>query len=297
MNTTFAPGLGVRLEKIVDVDAHEGPVYAADEHALYFTSLPRDLRVDVKRLDLVTRTVSTLRSDANMANGMTLAPDGRLLVCEQGSQTRRARISALDRETGRAETVVDEWRGLPLNSPNDVVVADDGAIWFTDPSYGFLQGFRPASRSGDYVYRHDAASGRTDVVADAFDKPNGLAFSPDGTILYVGDSGANHEPGSYDPARPHHTIAFDVVGGRLGNERLFSVTTPGFPDGLKVDSAGRVYSSAASGVQVFAPESGELLGEIPLRGAVNFCFGSTEDVLYVTADSAVWAVHFDSKGL
>jgi gluconolactonase len=296
MTTAFAQRLDVRLEKLADVDAHEGPVYAADEDALYFTSLPRDGRVDVKRLDLVERTVSTLLADANLANGMTLGLDGRLLVCEQGSMTRPARIAALDRATGGTETVVDAWRGLPLNSPNDVVVAADGAIWFTDPSYGFLQGFRPAPQSGDYVYRHDPATGRTEVAADSFDKPNGLAFSPDGSILYVGDSGANHEPGSYDPARPHHTIAFDVAGTRLENQRLFSVTSPGFPDGLKVDSEGRVYSSASSGVQVFAPEDGDLIAEIGVPGAVNFCFGPTEGVLLVTDDSSIWAVHLDWKG-
>jgi gluconolactonase len=299
MEAMFAQRLRVQLEKLVDVDAHEGPVYVADEHALYFTSLPRDLRVDVKRLDLVTRTVSTIRIDANMANGMTLGADGRLLVCEQGSLKRRARIAALDRETGETETVVDEWRGVPLNSPNDVVAAEDGSIWFTDPSYGHLQGFRPRPEAGDYVYRHDPATGTTDVVDDSFDKPNGLAFSLDGSILYVGDSGANHEPGSYEPSRPHHVLAFDVVAGgtRLAGRRLFSVTTPGFPDGLKVDSGGLVYASAFSGVQVFAPETGELVGEVPLPGAVNFAFGETEDVLYVTTDTAIWAATFEAKGL
>src|SRR4051794_11013600 len=174
------------LELIAATDAHEGPVYVAAEHALYFTSLPRDLRVDVKRLDLTSGAVNTVRERANMANGMTLASDGRLLVCEQGGLTASAQIAALDTATGASETLVDGWRGVPLNSPNDVVVAGDGAIWFTDPSYGFLQAFRPLPQSGDYVYRHDPLSGETTVVADSFDKPNGLAFSPDGSVLYVG---------------------------------------------------------------------------------------------------------------
>jgi gluconolactonase len=279
----------VILEKVVDVDAHEGPVYVADEHALYFTSLPHERRVDVKRLDLVSREVRTVLRDANGANGMTLGRDGRLLVCEQGSLERPARISALDPATGATETVVDNWCGLPLNSPNDIVVARDGAIWFTDPSYGFLQDFRPEPQAGDHVYRHDPATGETAMVDDSFDKPNGLAFSPDGSILYVGDSGANHEPGTYDPARPHHVIAFDVVEDRrLDNPRLFCVTTRGFPDGLKVDARGFVYTSAFDGVHVYAPD-GTLVRELPLPGAVNFDFDAGHETLFVTTDTAVWA--------
>jgi gluconolactonase len=281
------------LEKLVPVDAHEGPVYVEAEHALYFTTLPTPgPRVSIKRLDLATREVSVVREDANGANGMTLAPDGRLAVCEQGTPETRARISAVDPQTGAAETIVDELAGLPLNSPNDIVVAGDGSIWFTDPSYGYLQGFKPEPAHGDHVYRFDGH--RLIVVEDSFDKPNGLAFSPDGSILYVGDSGANHEPGSFDPRRPHHIRAFDVVDGkRLANGRLFATITPGFPDGIKVDAEGRVYSSCFSGVQIFSPD-GELADEIPLPGAVNFVFsGST---LYVTADTVIWAAELSAKG-
>ena len=104
--------------------------------------------------------VSVLRVDANAANGMALHPDGRLLVCEQGTRSSPARISLVDRATGEAETVVDGWGGLLLNSPNDVVVKRDGTVWFTDPAYGFLQGFRPAPALGDFVYRHGPPHGR-----------------------------------------------------------------------------------------------------------------------------------------
>src|SRR5262249_52496259 len=154
-----------------------------------------------------------------------------------------------------------------------IVVAGDGAVWFTDPSYGYLQGFRPKPAHADTVYRFDGD--RLTTVGDSFDKPNGLAFSPDQTILYVGDSGANHEIGSFDPGRPHHIRAFDVVdGGRLERGRLFATIVPGFPDGIKVDRDGRVYSSCFSGVQVFSPD-GALLEEIALPGAVNFAFGGS----------------------
>jgi gluconolactonase len=282
--------------RVAATNAHEGPVYVPAEDALYFTTLPEPgerPRVDIKRLALDTREISVVRADANVANGMALASDGRLVVCEQDP----AAVALVDPATGESETLVDSWGGLRLNSPNDVVVKGDGSVWFTDPSYGYLQGFRPAPEVGDYVYRYDPHGDRLTVVADSFDKPNGLAFSQDESILYVTDSGANQEPGSYYVDRPHHIIAFDVLDGRhLGPRRLFAVTTPGFPDGLKVDAAGRVYASAFSGVQIFSP-AGDPIGEIELPGAVNFTFGGPDrDVLYVTSDDAVWAVQLDARG-
>ena len=291
------------LRPLAEVDAHEGPVYFADENALYFTTLPRpgadrSPSVQIKRLPLDDpEDISLVVAQASGANGMASDRDGRLIVCEQGSRWEPARISRLERTSGERERVVEDWRGLQFNSPNDVVVASDGAIWFTDPSYGHLQGFRPPPVVGDFVYRHDPATGQTVVVADGFDKPNGIAFSPDERVLYVTDSGANQEPGSYYVTRPHHIKAFDVTGGtRLSGERLFAVVTPGFPDGLKVDRDGRVYASSFSGVQVFHPD-GQLLGEIHLPGAVNFCFGGAErDLLLITTDSAVWAAALAAKG-
>jgi len=284
------------LTKLAEVDAHEGPVYVADEDALYFTTLPRDLHVAIKRLSHATGAVDTVVADANMANGMTLAPDGRLLVCEQGTQVTRAQIAAVDRSTGQAETLLDVPLGLPLNSPNDIVVKSDGTIWFTDPAYGFLQGFRPPPSHGDFVWRFDPSTGRAAVVASDFDKPNGLAFSPDESVLYIGDSGANQEVGSFDPQRPHHIRAFDVAGSRLVNDRLFAVTTPGFPDGIKVDANGRVYASSFAGAQIF-DEGGELLDQIDLPGAVNFTFGGPDrNTLFITTDTAVWAALLNTKG-
>jgi gluconolactonase len=155
-----------RLERVIVTDAHEGPVYVAGEDALYFTTVPRPSpagpRVDIRRLaldgerfPLAPSRLTTVRADANAANGMTLGPDGRLVVCEQGSRTTPAAITLVDPATGHAETLVDECDGAPLNSPNDVVVTRDGAVWFTDPSYGHLQGFRPPPVLGDRVYRHD----------------------------------------------------------------------------------------------------------------------------------------------
>jgi gluconolactonase len=301
-------GHAPRLTVAVETDAHEGPVYVVEEDALYFTTVPRTHeggpRVSVKRValdgdmfPLERDHVTVVREETNAANGMTLRHDGTLVVCEQGTRASAARIAALDPRTGETATIVDAWRGVPFNSPNDVVVKSDGTIWFTDPSYGFLQGFRDEPRAGDYVYRYDPRAATIDVVADSFDKPNGLAFSPDETVLYVGDSGANHEPGTYDPRRAHRIVAFDVRDGRrLERDRLFAVTAPGFPDGLKVDDEGRVYASSFDGVLVFAP-TGELLGEIAIPGAVNFAFaGSERNVLLVTTDDAVWAAALAATG-
>jgi gluconolactonase len=307
----FAAVLGSspRLVCLAETDAHEGPVYVADENALYFTTVPRfekgEPQVAIKRLALDDdcrppsgEREAVITESANAANGMTLGSRGELLVCEQGTKSTPARISRVDRVTGEPSCVVDSCNGLPFNSPNDVVVRRDGTVWFTDPSYGHLQGFRPPPVVGDHVYRHDPRTHTTTVVANDFDKPNGLAFSPDESTLYVGDSGANQAPGTYDAARPHHVRAFDVTDeGRLDNSRVLVVTFPGFPDGIKLDRDGRIYASSFSGVQVF-DAGGELIGEIGVTGAVNFTFGGPgHNVLFITNDTAVWAAVLDAKGV
>ena len=286
-----APVRVQELSRVVQTDAHEGPVYVPGEDALYFTTQRPDvaikrLALDGSRFPLEPGRITTVRAAANVANGMALDAEGRLVVCEQGTLWRSAAITRVDRVTGGVETVVDEWLGLRLNSPNDVVVKRDGTIWFTDPSYGYLQGFRPAPQVGDQVYRYDPRSGALSVVADGFDKPNGLAFSPREDVLYVGDNGD-----------PHQIVAFDVLDGRrLTRGRVLAGSTPEHPDGLKVDAGGRVYASAAEGVRIF-DASGDQLGTIALPGAVNFTFGGPErNVLFITADDAIWAAVLDTAG-
>jgi gluconolactonase len=260
------------ITRLVETDAHEGPVYVGE--ALYFTTKRPD--VAIKRLALDTREVTTVRAGANVANGMALDGDGQLIVCEQ----RPAAITRLDPASGRVETLVDSCDGKPLNSPNDVVVRRDGSIWFTDPSYGHLQGFRPPPELPDAVYRY--CDGELTMVADSFDKPNGLAFSPDEDVLYVGDNGA-----------PRRILAFDVLDDRrLGNGRVFAHSTPDHPDGLEVDAAGRIYASAADGIRVYEP-TGEQVAEIPMPGAVNFAFG--DEALFITADDAIWVAALDTR--
>ena len=298
------------LQRVIETDAHEGPVYVAGEDALYFTTVPRPgpdgPRVDIRRLTLdgerfplEEHRLTTVRADAHAANGMALAHDGRLVVCEQGGRDAPAAITLVDRRTGRTETLVDGWRGRPLNSPNDVVMTRDGAVWFTDPSYGHLQGFRPAPVLADGVYRYDPGDGDLALVADGFDKPNGLAFSPDERTLYVGDSGAIHAPGDYDADRPRGLTAFDVVDGfRLERRRPVGSPVPGFPDGLEVDTAGRIFVACEIGVRVLDP-AGALIGEIVVPGgAVNLTLGGRDrSVLLITADDAIWAASLDTTEL
>jgi gluconolactonase len=296
----------IRLERVADVDAHEGPVYLDTEDTLYVTCVPRGQgagrSVAIKRLDvglaspaprfpLRADRITEVAVDTVVANGMTADADGRLVICEQGSLNRPAAISRFDPTTGRREVLVDAVEGLPLNSPNDVVVAPDGAIWFTDPSYGYLQGFRPPPRLPDRVYRYEPATGVAIPAADGLDKPNGIALSPDASILYVTDSGAIQAPGDYDPDRPCDVLACAVLdgGARLGPPRLFATVPSGFPDGILTDTRGRVYVSYDRGVLVFGAD-GDPLGRIDLPGAVNFTLGGPRrDVLLITADDAVWA--------
>ena len=291
-------GGDARLVRVVDVNAHEGPVYSPGEDALYFTTVPkRDgrgiprvaierVQLDGLRFPLETSWITTVRAEANVANGMFGDRDGSLVVCEQGTMARPARIARVERATGVATTLVDALGGFRLNSPNDVVVRSDGTIWFTDPSYGFLQGFRPKPQLCDLVYRYHPREGSLTIAADSFDKPNGLAFSPDESVLYVADNGG-----------PHHLLAFDVrPDGSLTGRRVVAVGTPEHPDGVKVDADGRIYVSSLSGIQVFEPE-GRLIGEISLPGAVNFTFGGHDrNVLFITADTAIWAAALNVKG-
>jgi gluconolactonase len=304
----FRAVLGTRFQRsmLIETNAHEGPVYVATEHALYFTTAPEPgpKNIAIRRLQLAgdefpftAQALDTVRFPSNMANGMTLDRDGQLVICEQGFKETPARISRMDLKTRTVEPVVDQWRGLHFNSPNDVVVKSDRTVWFTDPNYGEIQGFKGAPEVGAYVYRHDPATGETAVVADSFNKPNGLAFSPDESVLYITDTGANQAPGTYFVGLPHHVRAFDVHDGRrLRNERLFAVVSPGVPDGIKLDVQGRVYTSSGTGVQVFTPE-GDLIGEIMAPGVANFAFGGpNNDILFILCDRVIWQAKLQARG-
>lgn len=266
----------------------EGPVWFADLNCLLFSDIPnqRMLRCSPGG------EVSVFREPSNFTNGNTRDRQGRLISCEHG--TRRVTRTEVD---GSITVLAENYQDRRLNSPNDVVVRSDGSVWFTDPTYGILsdyEGYRAEPEQPTRnVYRIDPASGALSVVADDFRQPNGLAFSPDETMLYVADSARSH-----DETAPSHIRVFDVEdGSRLVNGRVFCNLDNGIPDGLRTDTAGNVWTSAGDGVHCFAPD-GILLGKILVPQTVaNLTFGGPRrNRLFITATRSLYAVYTTATG-
>jgi gluconolactonase len=265
----------------------EGPVFFRDGDFLLFSDIPnnRILRF-VPDLSGLGGSVSVYRQPSNNTNGHTRDLEGRLVSCEHGG--RRVSRTELD---GRITVLADRWNGKRLNSPNDVVVRSDGTIWFTDPPYGILtdlEGFQgELEYGGCHVFRLDPKSGELAVACDDFVKPNGIAFSPDEKVLYVADTGASH-----DPDGPRHIRAFDVAeDGRLSRSRMFATCDAGLFDGFRLDTAGRVWTSAGDGVHCY-DAGGTLLGKIKVPEVVsNVCFGGLKkNRLYICGTTSLYAV-------
>ncbi|OHV79598.1 SMP-30/gluconolactonase/LRE family protein [Ensifer sp. LCM 4579] len=265
----------------------EGPVWFSDANQLVWSDIPnqRMLRWTPEG------GVSVFRQPSSFANGHTRDRQGRLISCEHG--TRRVTRTEID---GSIRTLAESFDGRRLNSPNDVVVRSDGTIWFTDPTYGILsdyEGYRAEpEQEGRNVYRLDPETGELAAVATDFNQPNGLAFSPDETILYVADSGASH-----DDALPRHIRAFDVVDGRLANGRVFATIDKGIPDGIRTDTAGNLWSSAGDGVHCFAPD-GVRIGKIFVPQTVaNLTFGGPRrNRLFIAATTSLYAIYVTATG-
>ena len=272
----------------------EGPAWFAAHRTLVWSDIPNNRML---RYDEINGTVGVFRQPANNANGNTVDRQGRLITCEH--LTRRVVRAEHD---GSQTVLADRWQGRRLNSPNDVVERSDGSIWFTDPSYGILsdyEGMRADSEIGACnVYRIDPSSGSVDLVADDFVKPNGLAFSPDESILYVADTGASHAP---DGPRYIRAMRVSDDGQRLsvagGTSGVFAQCTNGLFDGFRVDQAGRVWASAADGVHAYASD-GTLLGKILIPEVVaNVCFGGERhNRLFICGTSSLYAVYLNSSG-
>ena len=288
-----------RFERFVTADAEitkladgaiwaEGPVYLPDEDAVVWSDVRRNL---VRRWSAADGARDLYRP-SDFSNGHTLDHDGRVLACEHGLR----RVSRYERDGSRT-TVVDRYQGKRLNSPNDLVVASDGAIWFTDPPYGILddsEGYKADSELGGcFVFRLDRATGELTIATDTLVHPNGLAFSPDETTLYVSDTSiARIADGN------HHIVAFDVIDGRrLGSSRVFAVMEPGVSDGMRVDVEGNVWTSAGDGIHVLDP-AGIELGRILLPEAASNCtFGGADGRrLFITATSTLWAIDVGIRG-
>lgn len=266
----------------------EGPVYFPLGDYVLWSDIPND-RI-MQWVEGVGPRV--YRQGSNNSNGNTRDNEGRLVTCEH--LTRRVTRTEHD---GSITVIADSYRGKPLNSPNDVVVKSDGSIWFTDPPYGILCGFegRPAEQEQPacHVFRWDPATGALGVVADDFVKPNGLAFSPDETVLYVSDTGVSH-----DANGPHHIRAFDVVDGRkLARGRVLKVIDGGVSDGFRVDREGNIWTGGGDCVLCLSPQ-GEPLGEIEVGEMVaNLTFGGPKNNrLFITASSSLYSLYVATSG-
>lgn len=263
----------------------EGPIWHPREQCLYFSDIPADTRRRWSAAD----GASEVRHPNNKGNGMTFDRALNLYVCEHVT-------SALVRETpaGERQVLASHWRGKELNSPNDVVVKSDGAVYFSDPTYGRMPVFgleREQALDFQAVYRI-AANGELHCEADDFDQPNGLCFSPDESLLYVNDT-----------TRAHIRV-FDVrADGGLTNGRIFAesigtgVLEEGVVDGMKCDERGNVYVTGPGGFWVFATD-GEHLGVLGMaENAANLNWGGPGwSDLYCTCSTSVYRIELKVAG-
>jgi gluconolactonase len=259
--TTVADGLGFT----------EGPVWL-DDGSLLFSDIPNSR---IHRIAGEERSV--YREPSGQSNGLTFDRQGRLLACEH--ENRRVSIEL----EGVAQTLVDSFEGKRLNSPNDIVVRSDGRIFFTDPPYGIREEQRELPFNGVYSVAPDGA---LKLLIDDFDRPNGLALSPDERTLYIADTNGRH------------VRAFDVANdGALSAGRVFAeMRDGGRPDGMKVDRDGRLYVSAGT-VQVFAAD-GETLGAIECpQEPANCGWGEDGSAFYITARTAVYRTTLQTTGI
>ena len=267
----------------------EGPVYFHEDDSVIWSDIPNNRLLRWSAQDGMT----VWRQPSNFENGHYRDFEGRLLSCEHGGRC----ISRTEAD-GRKVILVDRYQGKRLNSPNDLVVKSDGTIWFTDPPYGILsdyEGYKAESELGGcYVFRFDPGTGDLTIVTDEMVEPNGLAFSPEETLLYVADTSS-----ALDPKDSRHFMAFDVVDGRrLRNGRGFAVIEPGLADGFRVDVHGNIFTSSADSVQVYASD-GTRLGKILVPEKVgNLTFGGPHrDRLYIAASASLYALDLNTQGV
>ncbi len=270
----------------------EGPVWFRDGGYLIFSDIPNNRMMRWLEED---GHLSTFRAPANYTNGNTRDREGRMICCEHDA--RRVTRTELN---GTITTLIDRFAGKPLNAPNDVVVARDGGIWFTDPGYGIdgpYEGHRATAELPCNVYRLDPISGQARVVAGDFVRPNGIGFSPDERSLYIVDSGISH-------GGPAHIRVFTVDGDTLRDGRVFADDfRPGMTDGVRCDVDGNVWCSmgwgdpSEDGVRCYASD-GALIGKIHLpEGCANLCFGGRKkDRLFMCASTSIYALYLNAEG-
>ena len=257
----------------------EGPAYSAAGRFLLFSDIPNDR---VMRYDEITGRTDIFAAGADFPNGRTVDRQGRFLSCEHGGR----RVTRLEHD-GSVTVLADSYRGQRFNSPNDVVTSADGAVWFTDPSYGIRSDYEGHQAEeeigGRYVYRL-ASDGSLDVVADDFTQPNGLAFSADETQLFIVDS------------EERHIRVFEVVGSALSGGAVFAADAAGY-DGIRFDSRGRLWGAAQDGAHCYEPD-GSLVGKLLVPEVVsNLAFGGRQrNHLYLTATTSLYTLRVNFSG-
>ena len=271
----------------------EGPAWNAAGRYLVWSDIPNNRQMRWLEED---GHISAFRSPSDYSNGNTFDFEGRQISCQHA--LRRVVRYEFD---GSVTVLADKWQAKPLNSPNDVVVHPDGAVWFTDPPYGILgnyEGFQAKAELKEAVYRVDPRTARMDMVNDELDKPNGLCFSPDYKKLYLCDTGS-----------PRDIQVFDVVDGRtLRAKRQFTnMAMPGkaggLADGIRADVDGNIWAGAGwagagyDGVHVFSP-AGERIGMILLPEiCANLCFGGARrNRLFMAASQSLYALYVGTRG-
>lgn len=263
----------------------EGPVWLPELRAVRWSDIHNNRILQFHADDGRTTVYS---DNAEFTNGRTLDRQGRVIQCSHG----RRRV---ERDHGGDITAIAEtWNGIRFNSPNDVIVARDGTIWFSDPAYGISipEEGHPGEREyrDQYVFCHDERIGVTRPVIMDMEAPNGLAFAPDESILYVADSSAAGS-GFHPGVGNRHIRAYDLVDGRCKNGRTLISFETGVPDGLRVDTEGNIWTSTGYGVGVFDPD-GRQLGAIRMpEVTANLCFGGPDGSdVYITASSSLYRV-------
>jgi gluconolactonase len=267
----------------------EGPVWMGDANCLLFQDIPNDRTMRW----IEGQGVSVYRAPSHYANGQTRDRQGRLVAC-----SHRSRCLYRTEYDGRVTKLIDRHDGKRLNSPNDVVVKSDGSIWFTDPLYGIsndYEGGRQASEQPPAVYRFEPETGEIRIVAGDFDGPNGLAFSPDETRLYIAETGNQTKP---SPRQYIRVFNVGPDGATLSGGDIFHKIEPGCCDGLRVDEYGNVWSSAGDGVHCVSA-GGELLGRIFLPHRVsNLTFGSlAKNRLFIGGSTTLYAIFLNCRGV
>jgi gluconolactonase len=267
----------------------EGPAWLAAGRYLVWSDIPNDRML---RWDETDGSVSVFRQPSLNSNGNTVDCEGRLVSCEH-----RTRCVSRTEFDGSRRVLADRYEGKRFNSPNDVVVKSDGSIWFTDPSYGIDSDYEgdaaPSEIGSRNVYRIDPENGRVNVVASDFEQPNGLAFSPDESLLYIADSGLTHRVEG-----PRHLRRFTVSanGRTISGGEVFAVCPVNVYDGFRVDAQGNLWLSAGDGVHCHASD-GSLLGKIRIPEPVaNLCFGGPKlNRLFVCASTSLYSVFLNTR--